>query len=245
MTTKPPLFSIITITKNNLRGLQSTKDGLKQSCTDYEWIVIDGNSSDGTKDYLLTQNAQWISEPDNGLYDAMNKGIERAEGDYLIFMNAGDKLSDPDILATLSKVIAAEKPDFIYGDALESNWFYKKARRHEDTDWGMFTHHQAMMYKRSVIGTLRYSLRYKIASDYAFTRSFLKSAKTIHYCPAALCIFEEGGISQRSMRLGRTEQFFIRKPLCPFYKNAGIYSLQTLSAFTKSRWPGLYKKLRA
>ena len=82
------LFTIITITKDNAAGLQKTwKSLMSQTCTDYEWIVIDGNSSDGTKSLLKSTDAKWVSEPDNGIYDAMNKGIDKAKGDWLLFLS--------------------------------------------------------------------------------------------------------------------------------------------------------------
>ena len=96
MTTDAPLFSIITVTKDNLRGFLETRQSVKgQSCRDYEWIVVDGNSSDGTKTHLPPHS---VSEADKGIYDAMNKGIDRATGRYLIFLNAVDLFEDIDIL---------------------------------------------------------------------------------------------------------------------------------------------------
>ena len=84
------LFSIITICWNNLTELKKTFQSVDlQSCKDFEWIVIDGNSKDGTKEWLEKNTlANWISEPDGGIYDAMNKGIDKASGEYLIFMNS-------------------------------------------------------------------------------------------------------------------------------------------------------------
>ena len=87
-------LSIITINYNNLAGLQRTIDSVVcQTWHDYEWIIIDGGSSDGSKE-LIEQYQEyityWCSEPDKGIYNAMNKGIDHAHGDYLIFMNSGD-----------------------------------------------------------------------------------------------------------------------------------------------------------
>lgn len=80
-----PLFSIITVTKNNLSGLQKTTNSITpQTCEDYEWIVIDGDSNDGTKEFLKTTNSHHISEPDNSLYHAMNKGIKSVNGQYFL-----------------------------------------------------------------------------------------------------------------------------------------------------------------
>lgn len=238
MTTDAPLFSIITVTKDNLKGFLATRESIEaQSCKKYEWIVIDGNSSDGTKD-ILPPGA--VSEDDQGLYDAMNKGIARARGDYLLFLNAGDMLADMDILATLART-AKGQPDFIYGDALETGGIYKKARPHEKGGWGMFTHHQAMLYRRGRIGGLRYDTGYKIAADYDFTARFLKGALSVHYVPAALCVFETGGISQRNMTSGRMEQFRARKShgMQP-WMNMAVFAGQTAAAAVKRLSPRIY-----
>lgn len=244
MTTDAPVFSIITVTKDNLRGFLATQKSIEaQSFEQYEWIVIDGNSTDGTKEYL-PHGA--VSEPDRGIYDAMNKGIERAKGDYLIFLNAGDLFADADILSGIHKAIRAEKPDFIYGDSLEGG-FYKKARAHGKIAWGMFTHHQAMMYRREAIAGLRYDPGLKIAADYAFTASFLKKVQSINYMPCAFCIFEEGGVSQRQRKLGRVEQYKMREILnvCGKPKNMAVYLGQSASAFSREYFPKIYQNLKA
>ena len=108
-----PLFSVISVTYNNLKGLQNTFKSLRlQTFTDYEWIVVDGGSYDGTLDFLSDKPCKLISEKDDGIYDAMNKGIGKANGDYLIFMNAGDVFADADILEIVQDTII-ENPDFI------------------------------------------------------------------------------------------------------------------------------------
>jgi len=246
MTTKSPLFSIITVTKNNVSGLSATYASIsKQSCPDYEWIVVDGASTDTTllflsKDGLLNH---CVSEPDRGIYDAMNKGIDRARGNYLVFLNAGDCFSDPDILSVIAKIAAAENPDFIYGDALENGGRYKKARH--DIEAGMITHHQAMFYKRSLIGDKRYDINYKIAADYDFTFRMMKSANNIHYCPAAFCIFEKGGLSQSNRGTGREEENTIRKNHgVAMLKRAAVRVRQTIACALKNLAPSLYWKLR-
>ncbi len=242
-----PLLSIVTITKNNLAGLRSTAQSVQgQSSHDYEWIIIDGNSTDGTKEYLRSSPAQWISENDLGLYDAMNKGIDRARGQYILFLNAGDTLADMDILSLIAKAANAEQPDFIYGDALETGGLYKKARSHTKISRGMFTHHQAMIYKRAPIQDLRFDNTLKIAADYGFTARFLKTSEKIHYTPCAICIFEHGGISQKNRKLGRREQYKIRKNMhiCSATENILIYIVQSAAAFLNQINLALYSKLR-
>jgi putative colanic acid biosynthesis glycosyltransferase len=106
----------------------------------------------------------------------------------------------------------------------------------------MFTHHQAMLYKRERVSELRYDLRYKISADYDFTGRFLKRAQHILYCPFALCDFKPGGISQKNVRQGRTEQFSIRQnlALCAPIKNALIYGMQSTAMTFRHFTPGLY-----
>ena len=95
-------ISIITICLNDLQGLKKTRDSiLCQTWKDWEWIVIDGGSSDGTKEFLQDHQEEmsyWCSEKDKGVYDAQNKGAQKATGNYCIFMNANDKFHDEHVL---------------------------------------------------------------------------------------------------------------------------------------------------
>ncbi len=211
-------FSIITITKNNPVGFAKTKISVDaQTYADFEWVVINGDV-----------------EPDNGIYDAMNKGIERSSGEYLIFMNAGDTFATR---KTLSEIAICDA-DFIYGDAIEAGRV-KRAKRHSKINGGMITHHQSMVYRRDIIGDLRYDERYKVAADYKFTLEFLRSAKTHAYINKPLCIFDIGGVSQLHAKLGRTEEIVIRKqmgvisPITPYR--------QWLGQVVKHRTPWLYR----
>lgn len=256
---KPPFFSIITVTLNNVDGLKRTQSSVEQqSCTDYEWIIIDSGSSDGTPEHLKTTNAQWISEPDNGIYDAMNKGIDRATGSYLLFLNAGDELVNPKTLEHIQNT-AKQETGFIYGDALE-NSSYKPARK-PNIALGMFTHHQAMLYNRQTLGDTRYNTTYKIAADYDLTARFLtrhceevdrptrqsQEACPIQYLPFPICIFESGGISQSNAMLGRKEQAHIRKDLAltNVLHNWLITNAQAALWQLHHYAPGLYWRLKS
>ena len=136
-----PVFSIIAVTHNNLPGLQRTDHSLKlQSFRDFEWIVVDGGSGDGTGGFLAHSNASGISRPGCSKYEAMNLGLARAAGDYVLFLDAGCKLAFANTLARLHNFIrsARKVPDFIYGDCLEGD-AYKSARQHTQLRFGMFT----------------------------------------------------------------------------------------------------------
>lgn len=248
------LFSIITVTRNNIKGLKATAQSvLAQDCDDYEWWVIDGASDDASPEWLTGQSeAHWISEPDQGIYDAMNKGIERAQGAYLIFMNAGDQFADPHVLAHIKARLDAceDRPDFIYGDSLEAGsgetaWL-KPAKSHEKYRLGMFTHHQAMLYARKTLGAIRYDTRYKIAADYDLTVRFLQKAETALKIDRTICLFESGGISQQNAKLGRAEQADIRQnlKLLPQWRIFLLLRFQAALWHFRMRHSALYRWLR-
>ncbi len=246
-------FSIITVTRNHLKGLNATAASLAQeNAALFEWIMIDGASTDGTAEYLAETKAQWLSEPDTGIYDAMNKGLERAHGDYVLFLNAGDTLALPRTLDTLAEILKARpvKPDLIYGDAFEdtrAGRIVKAARPHGQLQQGLFTHHQAIFYARQTINDLRYDQKYDIAADYKFTAEFLRRARDVFYWPRPVCLFEAGGVSQRRAFRGRMQQSLIRRELqmtLPI-EEVLIVLKQTAAYALRRVAPQLYWRLRA
>ncbi len=240
-----PLLSLITVTLNNLNGLEKTSQSITpQTCKNYEWIIIDGGSTDGTKAFLDTTNSNWTSETDNGIYDAMNKGIKRANGQYILFLNAGDALENKNTLYEIHERIKDQPYDFLYGDSVErkdANLFFKRSRPHFKITEGMFTHHQAMLYRAKLLKNIKYDLRYKLAADYDLTWRAVKEAKNLLYLPFPICIFESGGVSQRNVFIGRLEQFKIRKSYAvSFLKNSYIFLVQTLSYALRRAFPKIY-----
>ncbi|MBL4805309.1 MAG: glycosyltransferase [Alphaproteobacteria bacterium] len=240
-----PFLSIITVTKNDSDGLQRTSAGVqRQTCQDFEWIVIDGDSGPQTTDFLKQTEANWVSEPDSGIYDAMNKGIERAKGQFILFLNAGDTFADNTVIEQV-KAASSAQTDFIFGDSYEFGRY--KPARSSKIEYGMFTHHQAMLYRRDKLGELRYDLRYEIASDYDFTARFLQANPNTLHLPLAICEFQPGGISQQQANLGRAEQHQIRKELklCSNFKNAFITGVQACLWRLRKAVPSLYWRLKS
>lgn len=254
------LFSILTVSYNNLSGLKKTYASLNsQISRDFEWIIVDGGSTDGSAEFLEAIKAHFTSAPDKGIYDAMNKGLKRACGDYILFLNAGDCLTEP---GTLQKIAAAlenaedGRPDFIYGDSLEEIThnkklckLYKKARSHKYYRQNMITHHQAMLYRRETLKDLRYDLSYKIAADFDFTARFLASIDQtgkVLYLSFPLCIFEAGGLSQSNMKQGRQEQFLIRKKqgLMSLPLNILFYITQSFAGYGRKLFPNFYWRFK-
>lgn len=243
-------FSIITVCRNHLDGLKKTKKSLEsQTFQGFEWVVIDGASTDGSIDFLRQNPPHTLfSEPDSGPYDAMNKGIACAKGDYYLFLNAGDMLASDDILALLDAHLT-NNPDFLYGDSFEENQgkkHYKIARSHRRAILGMFTHHQAMIYKAELLDHLRYDTRYKIAADYDFTLRYLQKCEHIIRLRKPICIFEQGGLSQNQAKLGRREQRKIRRELkiCYPLTNNLIMFAQKLNLGFRHFTPWLYWPLK-
>lgn len=196
-------FSVITVTRNNLAGLQKTCNSvLGQRFDDFEWLVVDGASTDGSQAWLTDTagpRAKLLSEPDRGLYDAMNKGIARAGGDFLIFMNAGDQFFGRDVLAQVDRDIdEGGGAAVLYGDAYEADgerMVRKRALPHRFYWYSMFTHHQAIFYDRRCLGD-GYDLEFALSADWALTAGLLRRGATARRLPVTVCIFERGGVSQ-------------------------------------------------
>lgn len=174
-------FFFITICYNNLDGLKKTIGSLvAQQYPHWQCAIIDGNSTDGTKPYLAQVTAadsrvSAVSEPDGGIYDAMNKGIGliSSKADYFCFLNSGDALYAADTLAALNQAIkqATVEPSIIYGDTCEvfadGGEVVKPANSPRALPKGMFCHHQSMFFHRRYAG-LRYDLSYKLSGDYDY-----------------------------------------------------------------------------
>lgn len=257
------LFSIITVVYNDKLGLKKTiKSVLSQNIMDYnyqliEYIIIDGGSTDGTLQIIGEYKDKinyYISEPDKDLYDAMNKGIRFASGKYVIFMNAGDTFVNDKTLCQVKKILEVQNyPDFIYGDSIEiskdeKERFYKKARNHKWAWYGLFTHHQAMFYKRKIIEdyNLQYDLKYKIAADYDFTVKFLRLSSNILQIKIPVCVFRQGGTSMKNILQGEKEQSIIRKNIFKhsFAKRFMISILHKIISFIRLRFTNIYNILR-
>ena len=166
-------LSIITINYNNKDGLQKTIDSVVcQTWRDFEWIIIDGGSADGSKE-LIEQYQQhfayWCSEPDKGVYNAMNKGIEKAKGEYLLFLNSGDALYDNDVL---QKVHALKLDADIISGQVERMDNQQPLRIYDESILMQLyrdtLNHQGTFIKRSLFNDLRYDESLKVVSDWKF-----------------------------------------------------------------------------
>jgi glycosyltransferase involved in cell wall biosynthesis len=229
-----PLISIITISYQAEAHLRRTMESvLSQDYMNMEYLVVDGASTDQTLSIIreFEQSFQekgipfrWISEPDKGIYDAMNKGLGLATGDYVWFMNAGDCISSGECLKTIINSMAvatAEKqealPDFIYGETniVDEKGQIMGARRlkaPETLTWksfrmGMLVCHQSMLVKRQIAPL--FDLQYRYSSDFDWTIRCLKKANHIHNCRVVVSHFLDGGVSKKKMKASLKERFHI------------------------------------
>lgn len=199
-------ISVITINFNDALGLEKTiVSVLNQALSDFEFIVIDGNSTDGSKDVIENYKDKftyWVSEPDNGIYNAMNKGIAKATGDYLLFMNSGDVLiEEANILIHCSEKLIE---DIVAFDCfLEKNHKIIGRRTHLENPTFFYVYrngfkHQSTFIKRNLFEKIGfYNENYKIAGDYEFwIRCFLKPTTTSRSYTTPIAIFQLNGISQ-------------------------------------------------
>ncbi|MDR2813547.1 MAG: glycosyltransferase [Prevotellaceae bacterium] len=217
------LFSIITVTYNAEKVLERTiLSVLNQTYSQVEYIIVDGNSSDKTK-AIIEQYAfaisRRISEPDSGLYDAMNKGLRMATGDYVWFLNAGDTLHSKTTIEEVVRSIplATNFPDIIYGETSLTNMDEKfiAARRlkaPKSLTWrsfskGMMVCHQSFIVRRSIAPA--YSLRYSLVADFDWCIRCLRQAKYVHNTHLILSNFLVGGLSSQKRKASLKERFRI------------------------------------
>lgn len=248
------LVSIVTIVRNDRHGLATTQASIEaQLFRDFEWLVIDGASDDGTAEDVLaitSPYAQSISEPDTGIFDAMNKGLNSAKGKFVLFLNAGDIFPNSSTLAMIAPLLERNDVSFLFGDSFEkyagNTREYKRARKQEKIAYGMFGCHQAMYYRRGVIGEMRYNTRFEIAGDYDFTVRFLNKTNQVLKVSDALCVFDLKGISNNHREKGRRENWIVQRDVLMLTLTRRLLNqvIYHLSNFISHRLPSLYKIVR-
>lgn len=249
-------ISIVTVTYNNVDGLRRTSESiLAQKSQNFEWIIVDGGSQDGTVEFLgglKGSNIRWDSGRDGGIYNAMNKGAQRTAGEYIIFLNAGDLLADDNVIESTEKLIEQHKPSLAYGHAVERDDVsdhYKRARRPAHNIYAMFTHHQAIFYRKSIFVKYWYDESFKFGADWVLTEIIRKNhGSEFLNLDFPVCVFERGGISQRDdhrkcidLEHWRIYREVVKIPL----PVAGmLWVLKTQVNKFRKLAPGLYDSLR-
>ncbi|MFI5158285.1 MAG: glycosyltransferase family 2 protein [Sphingobacteriales bacterium] len=216
-----PILSVITIVYNNVKDIERTMlSVLDQTYPSIEYIVVDGLSNDGTLGIIMkyeSRISKFTSEKDEGIYDAMNKGLALATGDYVIFMNSGDEFYDADTVAAV--FASADDADIYYGETemIDSVGQSLGQRRHKapkQFTWrgfnlGMSISHQAIYIKRSLIEP--YDRRYQLSADIDWIIRAAKKAKIIVNVNRYVAKYLIGGMSKTKHRQSLAERFDIMK----------------------------------
>lgn len=221
------LFSIITITFNAESTLPPTlKSVAEQTFTDFEYLVIDGASKDRTVELVRQSgiaNLNCLSEPDKGLYDAMNKGLARAQGRYVIFLNAGDSFHSSETLSQIAHAITANSyPGVVYGQTdLVDAHRQRVGQRHltapDVLTWqsfkdGMLVCHQAFVARRDITGP--YDMSYRFSADFDWCIKVLKKSDSNIYIPNVLIDYLSEGVTTANRRASLRERYDI---MCRYY----------------------------
>lgn len=214
-------ISIITIVYNNVRDIEYTLlSVLNQSYSPIEYIVVDGASTDGTLEVINRYNDRIdtiISEKDKGIYDAMNKGLAQATGDYVLFLNSGDELYDKETIRCI--VEKGGNADIIYGETklIDEKRHIIADRRHKAPahfDWKSFRYgmnicHQAIYIKRDIAAP--YDLNYQLSADIDWVIRAAKKAKSTQHVGCYVAKYLVGGMSQKRHRQSLKERYAIFK----------------------------------
>lgn len=235
-----PLFSVITVTYNAASTLPATLRSVgEQTCKLYEYLVIDGDSKDGTADLANASgidNLTVVCEPDRGLYDAMNKGLGLAKGDYVIFLNAGDSFHSPNVLQLIADAIMEnDYPGIVYGQTQIVNADRKRiGDRHltapailtlDSFKEGMVVCHQAFIVLRKLVDN--YDTRYKFSADFEWCIRCLQRSHRNCYIDRILIDYLSEGITTSNRWRSLWERFKIMSFYFGFfptlYRHVGFY----------------------
>lgn len=227
-------FTIITCTYNAADVLQPTLDSIAaQQYPAVEHLIIDGGSADATVSIAQRYKQQTeaeepqgrtvvvTSEPDKGLYDAMNKGLAKATGDYLVFLNAGDTLPDADTLADIARTVGNERPGVLYGDTdiVDREGHFLRHRRlapPEHLTWHSFRHgmlvcHQAFYARTDLAKRNLYDLSYRFSADVDWCIRVMKEAERqglpLKYVGMVVVNYLDGGLTTKNHRRSLRERF--------------------------------------
>ena len=218
-----PKFSVITVCYNAQATIEDTiQSVIAQTYHHVEYIIVDGASKDRTLSIVNRYRdriATVVSEPDKGLYDAMNKGLRLATGDYVCFLNAGDSFHEDDTLQQMVHTLRelTELPDVLYGETelVDAEGHFVRMRRlqaPEHLTWrsfrqGMLVCHQAFFAKRTLAEP--YDLRYRFSADFDWCIRIMKKSKVLHNTHLTLIDYLEEGMTTRNHKASLHERFRI------------------------------------
>jgi hypothetical protein len=196
-----PLITVITVVLNGEKTLEETiKSVISQTYPNVEYIIIDGGSTDGTLDIIKKYEDYidyWVSEPDKGIYDAMNKGVDLSAGLWVNFMNAGDRFYDENLIEEIFSK-ALKKNVFIYGDAIlmPLNRIQKQENWHLDILKRII--HQSIFTPLVCLKKKKFNLKYRIMADYDLIRYCINESEVV-YLDKIICYYDYNGVSSKPL----------------------------------------------
>jgi len=230
---------------NDAKGLEGTiKNVINQTYDNIEYIIIDGGSTDGTIDVIKKYEdkiSHWVSEPDKGIYDAMNKGINLVTGDWINFMNAGDVFFDKSVV---EKVVPILSNDIIiaYGDTILDHGDYTSLRH--DLDLSKMCYGQVLGHQSSFVNAIYhkknlFSMKYEIAGDYDFfLNAYIKNKDGFKKIPIVVSVFSMDGASSNHEIKSTLERIRILKKAKQYkLKIRFSYCLILLKIMIKKKLP--------
>ena len=246
-------LSIITVNYNNFDGLKKTAESiLTQTWRDFEWIIIDGASTDGSREYIVDLNeslnkngwnpiSYWCSEPDKGIYNAMNKGIFHAKGEYLNFMNSGDTFHENTTLEKVIPFFAEALGDIYYGNA---NYIYKD---HEEINAKpeklsfefifryTISHQASFIRKELLIQSEGYDETLKIVSDWKMWLVWMMQKRKFIHIGLIVCDFDAYGISLTNDKMLYEEREKVYEDILPIGLRENMDKLHVYEKVTPYR----------
>ena len=196
------IVTIITVCRNHAQELERTIRSVEsQTWQEKEYLIIDGASTDDTPHVIKAHEAsitRWVSEPDQGIYDAMNKGVRMAQGEWVIFMNAGDTFASDD---TLQRVFGSPlDADVIYGDVIKGE-LVKKAEDPRNAH-RMFYCHQSAFVRTRCLREFPFDIRHRMSADFKQVKQLYLSGKTFRQLDFPVANFDTQGVSNRNRSAG-------------------------------------------
>lgn len=250
-----PKISVVTVCYNAVKEIEKTiLSVLNQTYPNIEYIVIDGGSTDGTVDVIkkyVDRLAYWVSEPDKGIYDAMNKGIKVATGEWIGFLNAGDWYYKDDSLDNMINKHHNNRAGVIYGYLIHHFPYGDFVRKHiplENFNRCMPIGHPATIVRLSLIKEKGFNLKYKIAGDYDMLYSLYLKGHEFESVPVLITVFDSyGGVSNNAYLKTEKEAAEINGYIntvnfkLDYFKSKGLLSMKKI---LKKVLPSFYKKMQ-
>ena len=202
--------TVITVCFNAENELKRTVESvLSQDYGNLELVIVDGGSKDHTKDYLLTlpkDRIKWISEPDKGIYDAMNKGVRMSTGDWIIFLNSADTFTGTSVVSQVFDGITPDN-DIIYGDVMKDGIVKKAEEVHNSHR--MFFCHQCVFVRKKLLFECPFDLKYRMSADFKFFKLMVLRNKNFVKKDIPIANFDQTGISNTHRSAGIAENIRI------------------------------------